>query len=115
MLVRYALRALVGVDRLAVTLADADAPWRACRAWAVDAKNEVDALDPCSMTSERNARYTEMALSARPLFVQGPPLDTIASLLDQNVAIVARGPTAADVTSVHSMSWSSRPRGPAWG
>jgi adenylosuccinate synthase len=97
-LVRYALRVLSGATTLAVTYADTRGKWRACGAWRVDG-GEIDTLDPAS-AGAGSSRLTELAERARPVLVAGEPLETIASLLGRSAAIVARGPTALDVTRV---------------
>jgi adenylosuccinate synthase len=95
-LARHALRVLSGPTTLAVTHADARGPWNACRAWLVGG-DEIDALDPRA-AGAGSSRLTELAEHARPLLIAGEPLETIASLLGQSASIVARGPTALDVT-----------------
>jgi adenylosuccinate synthase len=97
-LVRYALRVLEGPTTLAVTHADARGPWKACRAWKADGV-EVEALDPAHAGAE-SRRLTDVAERARPLLIEGDPLGTIAGLLGQRAAIVARGPAAGDVKRV---------------
>lgn len=102
-LVRYALRVLSAPTTLAVThadTADTRGGWKACKAWRVDGR-EVAALDPAS-TAAGSADLTTLAERAHPVLVAGEPLETIASLLDRRAAIVARGPTARDVTRVPS-------------